>query len=143
MNICYLEDSGSALLLQNFLQDIKGHDIHSTDDYRDLAEWIFTDPNRFDVLLLDLMLPIRSLLFVPGCERYNNEKHLSPTLYFIDKFIMARYPHLAEKIILISAYFDVYMRGDKGNRLDNYRLIDKNDPDFIEQLVFMIDAIEK
>lgn len=143
MNICYLEDSGSALIIQNVLCEIKSYNIRCTDDYRDVAEWITEDPDYFDILILDLNLPVRSLRFIPGCSDYVEETHYSPTLYFIYKYLLSKFPMLKERIILFSAYIDEYRHKGCGDQLDEFVIIDKSDPRCVENLIFGIDALKK
>ena len=141
MIIYCLEDSGSSLLCHAYLRDVHKHKVKSTDDYRDIAEWIAENPDGFDALILDLNMPLHSLRYIPGCKDYDKEKNHSPTLYFIEKFLLVRFPYLRKKIILFSAFFDdYYIKGCK-EQLEQFIKIDKNERNYLNDLIFAIDSL--
>jgi hypothetical protein len=140
MNICYLEDSGSSLKIQDFLTDNE-HTVKTTPDFRDLAEWITF--NYYDVLILDLIIHPRSLLFIPGCDKYEEEKHHSPTLYFLDHFLLVNFPLYKERIILLTAFYsDLCSKGYK-SKMDEYKIVNKHGPKSMDNLIIYIDMIYK
>lgn len=134
MNICLLEDSGSAFLIQDVLRN-EGHTLYSTYDYRDIAEWITENPDYFDVLIFDLMLPTHSLSFIPGCKDYQVEGDKSPTLYFIKHFLFNRFPELEKITVFFSAYYDEFTQDIQKGELSHIPIIEKNSPHYVEELL--------
>jgi len=108
MKICVFEDNANSLMGLSALEN-DGYDCWITSDFRDLTEWIVLNPpDFFTALIMDLQVPSHSLYFIPECKDYNINIDHSPTLFYIERFLLKKYPEIQEKIILCSAYFDKF-----------------------------------
>jgi hypothetical protein len=143
MNIAYLENNGSALYKIAYLEEYAGHKVWHSDDFRDMLSWLVFDPRAeaFGAFLFDLKVSSETLAKIRTKEPYNEEKHYSPSLFFINHYLLINYPNLKNRIILCSAYFDAFTR--RGCDLSNYICIDKNEPDIVQQLLNTLSKLEE
>jgi hypothetical protein len=142
MQIAILEDSGSVLLIEDPLREA-GYETIDTYDYRDLVSWLIDEPDGYDILILDLMIPSGSLKYIRGCKDYNADIHHSPTLYFLKQYLLKNHPELQKRIILFSAYFDEMRNKGHGDFLEQFITVSKHGADSVDKLLREIDAIVK
>jgi hypothetical protein len=140
MKVAILEDSGSVLLAENALREA-GHETKDTYDYRDLVSWLIDEPEGYDVLILDLMLPAASVRYIPGCKNYDESIHHSPTIYFLEQYLLKKYPGLQKRIILFSAYFDIMRKKGLGGFLEQFITVSKHGADSVDSLLREIDSL--
>ena len=140
MRIVLFEDSGSALHSEGWLQD-DGHDVWRTMDFRDVMSWVEFNPGiaTFDVWIFDLKVDAITLKRAEDTEPYDEGKHHSPSLYFIDHYLLKKCVTIKEKIILFSAYFSQYDRS--GWDLGNYIRVDKHSQQVVDDLRVAVDLI--
>jgi len=144
INVCCLEDSSSVMPVFDHLTTVEGYKLNITDDYRDLADWISEDRDFYDIYILDLKVPSYSLQSMPHFKNYDKGEHFSPTLYFMDNYLINEILGFENKVIIISAYFNDYV-GNKNftAKLHRYRKVDKNDPEFMIKLKSHMNSIIK
>ena len=146
MKILYLEDSGSAMYKVDYLKEIQGHEVWVTNDYRDVMSWLEFEPGeqQFDAIIFDLVMLDETLPYEFIDEQYNKSVHKLPSLFFIRYYVLKKFPHIRDKIILCSSFFD---------SLDNYtaeiwddigklKRIDKRAQFLIEKLTSMLKDME-
>jgi CheY-like chemotaxis protein len=147
MNICYFEDDGSAARLEDVLNDIEGYTVETMHDYRDLAEALELEPECFDILIMDLILPEadqENMKRIQACSLYDSQVDLSPTIYFINHFISDRCPKFIDRIVLVSAYInDLIKKKGFKEQFKGFEIINKNDPDAVGKVLANVDAIVK
>ncbi len=141
LKILFLEDSGSVLQTGQLLQEQEHFEVLDTCDYRDLTSWIIDNPDDCDVLILDLMIPVVSLRFIPGCKDYDENKDHSPTLYYLQHYLLENYPEMKERIILFSAYFDEMRRKGLGDYCDQFITVSKHGPDSVDKLLTKVSEV--
>jgi CheY-like chemotaxis protein len=149
LSICLFEDSVSfadriADILHVQEDDVENDDEYDnyendidltvTKDFRDLAEWITEDPNRFDVIIMDLKVPSKVMRMLPSCKDYNDEFDHSSSLYFINHFLDEKLKKSENKIIFISAYLNELRAQGHATQIDKYVNIHKEHPDFVNVL---------
>ena len=139
--ICYLEDREATSEAVKKMLKGDNYDVLVTDDFRVIADWISDNPDRFDVIIMDLKIPSRSIRVLETCKDYDDAHDHSATLYFIKNYLAVHFPQCVEKIILLSAYLGEL--SDKGHReqLEKFKTIDKSDPDITKMLRFKINEI--
>ncbi|MCL2604308.1 MAG: hypothetical protein FWD90_07500 [Defluviitaleaceae bacterium] len=137
-NLLFLEDDGGALSVMNLLEEFYGYNIyHTAYDWKSVEYWLFDNPgiDSFVAILFDMRLPIYNLpnYGVP----YNESVHYSPSLYFIENFIMRYFPSEIEKILLVSAYFD----NMPFEKIKRFNIFEKSDGEVINKLISKINEL--
>lgn len=130
------DDNGSSLKVTDILR--KSYDCYITQLWTDVFGWLALEPggDAFTALILDLHVPAVDMPKIIGKDAYNEEKHQSPSLYFVNEYLKYKYPHLVKNVIWLSAYLHNY---DKV-ALGDITAINKYDPDYIDTL---LDEIKK
>jgi len=145
MNIAFVEDHEEALRKKELLEDY-GHTVWHSFDFEDVLSWMVFEPGAesFGAFIFDLRVedgvPDKVSIVNPD-EPYDEDTHHSPSLYFIEKFLLEKYPHLQNRIILCSAYFPRFT--EKGCNLDGYHLIDKFSHTIVGDLITIIMKLEQ
>lgn len=142
MRIVLFEDNGSALFVEDWLRDEK-HEVWRTMDFRDIMSWAEFKPGveAFDAWVFDLNVPADTLKRAEENEPYDESKHHSPSLYFINNYLLKKYSNLEKKIILFSAYFSQYDR--QGWDLGGYLRVDKNSQQVAEEFTVVLETVKE
>jgi len=146
MKILYLEDSGSAMYLADYIKDTFKHDVWCTSDFRDVMSWLEFDPgaDQFGAIMFDLVISDETLLPINPAEPFDADRHKLPSLYFIQHYIKKHFSQLESKIILCSAYFDTVDEypSEILEEIKNYHRLDKRSPHVIEELTRLLLQME-
>lgn len=143
MKIIYFEDDPSALFKVDYIKEVLAHDVWHTQNFLELLYWLECDPGakHFHALMFDLTVPVGNLPDFDQNEPYKHEKHHSPSIYFIEKYISKEWSDFFEskKIIICSAFFQAHRKN--GVDFNRYYMLDKKSPTMIDDLKRILDEI--
>ncbi|MCL2311939.1 MAG: hypothetical protein FWC41_05560 [Firmicutes bacterium] len=146
--ILLVEDDGATLSIVEALDEIYGYDLYkTTNNWSYVSSWLERKPGirNFHALVFDLKVSAYKLKIYSE-KSYNEENDLSPSLYFVEHFIVPNYPEMKERVILTSGFSDEMQMNyeHKTGRLltDDYMFIDKLESRSFSKLVEMLDTLD-
>ena len=142
MRIVLFEDSGSSLYAEDWLRENE-YDVWRTMDFRDVMSWVEVSPgiDAFDAWFFDLSVSAKTMKRAEKVELYDESKHHSPSLYFINQYLLKRDSEIKKKIILFSAYFATYDRNNWD--LSGFMRVDKTSQQVIDDLYTVLNALNE
>jgi len=141
MSIVYMEESKESLRKIQSLKNM-GYKVRHSDSFLDALSWLEDTPGAENIsaFIFDLRMEasLDSLRFINPDEPYDEAKHYSPSMYFINYYMLKHYPHLKNRIILYSAYFE---KINKHIDLSSFRQVNKRSTSLVEDLIQNLDEL--
>jgi hypothetical protein len=130
----FFEDDGRSLKIVDTLREYEDWDIYPTCDWRDIMCWLSDEPGAkaFAALVFDLMVPTYKLPVLNG-RKYDKDKDGSPSLYFINEYILKKFPDMKQKVIICSGFLKDFAK--RNIDLSDFTTVDKYDDDYEEILI--------